>query len=334
MTIKDIAKECGCGVGTVSRVLNNHPDVSEQMREKVLAVVNKHDFVINQNAKLLKIQDRKNIVIIVKGNSNILLNQLLEIIQKRIEQLPYTADVVIIDEYDNEVLNASRIYLERKPLGMIFLGGSPDTYKNNFSKLPVPCIVISNQANNVESSFVSSISTDDEAAAYYATEYLIKKGHKKIGVIGGDLNSSNLSKRRYKGFLKAMQNHSLDFDFTHHYSVAKYSFDSAAHAAAVLTEQYPDMTAIFTMADVMAVGAIRELRNRRISVPDDVSVTGFDGLPLADFYCPRITTIRQQISELAEDGLDTLLRCIEWKIPSSHKLVPFEFVEGESVRSI
>ena len=76
MTIKDIAKESGFAVGTVSRVMNNHPDVSEQTREKVMKVVNKYGFVLNVNAKRLKMQERKTIVIIVKGTSSILLNSL------------------------------------------------------------------------------------------------------------------------------------------------------------------------------------------------------------------------------------------------------------------
>ena len=126
MTIKDIAKECGCAIGTVSRVLNNHPDVSDKTREKVMAVVEKYGFVLNANAKQLKSQERKNLVIIVKGTSSTLLNGLLERIQKMLEPLPYTASVVILDEHDNEGFNATRIYFEQKPLGIIFLGGSPD----------------------------------------------------------------------------------------------------------------------------------------------------------------------------------------------------------------
>ena len=82
MTIKDIAKECGCAIVTVSRVLNNHPDVSDKTREKVMAVVQKYGFVLNANAKQLKAQERKNIVVIVKGTSSPLLNGLLEILQK------------------------------------------------------------------------------------------------------------------------------------------------------------------------------------------------------------------------------------------------------------
>ena len=91
------------------------------------------------------------------------------------------------------------------------------------------------------------------------------------------------------------------------------------------------MTAIFTMADVMAIGAIRKLSDMGYTVPKDISVTGFDGLDIADYMCPRLTTIRQLLNELAERGLDALLDNIERNKPCSHQLVPFEFIAGESV---
>jgi len=138
MTIRDIARECGLGLGTVSRVLNNQPGVKESTREKVQSVVDKYGFVVNQNAKLLKEQGRKSVYLLVKGSSNVLLNLLLEIIQKRFEELPYNASVVVLNEYDNEALQACRICYEQKPLGLIFLGGNPDIYKEDFRKFKFP----------------------------------------------------------------------------------------------------------------------------------------------------------------------------------------------------
>lgn len=334
MTIKDIAKECGFGLGTVSRVINNQPGVSEQTRKAIQAVIDKHNFVLNQNAKRLKELEHKNIVILVKGTSSPLLTGILECIQKQIESLPYTANVVILDEYDNEAQVASRIFYEQKPLGFIFLGGSPDVYKEDFSKIKIPCVVISNQAHDVENCNLSSVSIDDRKAAEFATMQLIQNGHKKIGIIGGDLKSSELTKRRFQGFLDAMKANGLSFDEEKQYAVAKYSFESGASAAKTLLRQYPDMTAIFSMSDVMAIGAIRSLHDEGFSVPEDISITGFDGLPFCDYYCPKITTIRQLKDELANKGLSALLDSMEQQKPSTHTLVPFEFVQGESVKNI
>ncbi|MBQ7752118.1 MAG: LacI family DNA-binding transcriptional regulator [Treponema sp.] len=334
MTIKDIARECGVAVGTVSRVLNNHPDVSEKTREKVLAVVQKHNFILNTNAKQLKEQNRKTIVVIVKGTSSILLNSLLERIQKRIEPLPYNASVVVLDEYDNEAKAANRIYYEQKPVGIIFLGGSPDLFQEDFAKLLVPCVVISNEAQLIEGVRLSSVSTDNFTAAQYSANYLIQNGHEKIGVIGGDLGGSGITQRRYDGFLSAIQRAGLTCDYETAYVTSKYSFEDGAAAAKRLVEKFPDMTAIFAMSDAMAIGASRQLTDMGYKIPDDISIIGFDGISLADFYCPRLTTIRQLSDPLVDEGLRILLDSIENNAPPVNKFIPFEFVQGESVKHI
>ena len=334
MTIKDIARECGVAVGTVSRVLNNHPDVSEKTREKVLAVVQKHNFILNTNAKQLKEQNRKTIVVIVKGTSSILLNSLLERIQKRIEPLPYNASVVVLDEYDNEAKAANRIYYEQKPVGIIFLGGSPDLFQEDFAKLLVPCVVISNEAQLIEGVRLSSVSTDNFTAAQYSANYLIQNGHEKIGVIGGDLGGSGITQRRYDGFLSAIQRAGLTFDYETAYVTSKYSFEDGAAAAKRLVEKFPDMTAIFAMSDAMAIGASRQLTDMGYKIPDDISIIGFDGISLAEFYCPRLTTIRQLSDPLVDEGLRILLDSIENNAQPVNKFIPFEFVQGESVKHI
>lgn len=333
MTIKDIAKECGCAIGTVSRVLNNHPDVSDKTREKVMAVVQKHGFVLNANAKQLKAQDRKNIVVIVKGTSSPLLNSLLEKLQKKLEPLPYTVDIVVLDENDNEATNAVRIYYEQKPLGFVFLGGSPDKYNKEFDKVKIPCVLISNAADNVKTDYLSSVSTDNKDAAYCAASYLIKNGHKKIGVIGG-AGTSDVTRNRYEGFLKAMEEAGLSFDYDKSYVVSKYSMEGGFEAAEKLIKKSPDITAIYTMSDVMAIGAIRKLVDSGYKVPEQISVIGFDGIDLGAYLCPRLTTIRQLSDELIEQGLTVLLDCIENDKGAVHKHIPFEFVEGESVIKI
>ncbi len=334
MTIKDIARESGFAVGTVSRVLNNHPDVSEATRQKVLEVVNKYGFVLNKNAKQLKESGSKTIVVMVKGTSNILFTAMLEIIQKQMENLPYMLSVVLLDEYDNEAYQASRVYYEHKPIGMIFLGGNPERYEDDFIKIKVPCVLISNQAHNVENGNVSSVSTDDTQAATFINDHLIKNGHTKIGVIGGNIDNSEISMRRYNGFMESMKKAGLSFDFDKAYVTTKYSFEGGATAAKQLIEQYPDLTAIYTMSDVMALGACRQLADMGYSVPEQISIVGFDGLPISEYYNPRLTTIRQSTENLAINGVEILIDSIENDAPSQHKLMPFEFIDGQSVRKL
>ena len=131
-----------------------------------------------------------------------------------------------------------------------------------------------------------------------------------------------------------MERHGIEFDYEKSYVSAKYSYEGGAAAARALMLQNPDVTAVFTMSDVMAIGAIRSLTDSGYSIPEQISVIGYDGLSVGGYFIPRLTTIRQNESELADGGLNILLDCIERKAASVHKLIPFTFVEGESVRHL
>ena len=338
MTIKDIAKECGYAVGTVSRVLNRNPNVSPEAREKVMSVVNKYDFVLNNSARLLKSQRSHTIAVILKGTSTILLNNLYGIIQGRMENLPYLLRAVVIDEYDDEVAAANRVMFEQRPVGIIFLGGNPGDHPEELRKITVPSVLITNSMDKDDFPLVSSVTTDDVAGAECCARYLIENGHKNICVIGGDLESSSINVKRYRGFQNAMEAAGLPFDYEKSYHISKYDYGDGAKAAKALLQKNPDLTAIFTMSDLMAIGACRQLADMGLRVPDQVSVTGYDGNIVTEYYTPRLTTIRQDETALAIRGLDILLERIgqdaeatQEPLPPVQEKLPFSFVQGESV---
>lgn len=132
MTIKDIARESGYAVGTVSRVLNNRPDVSEKARKRVMEVVEKYNFRLNNNAKHLKQQVSSGIVIIVKGSQNMLFAAIVERLQKLIEERDYAFLIYYIGEQDNEVEQAWQICRERHPSGILFLGSDLEFFREPF----------------------------------------------------------------------------------------------------------------------------------------------------------------------------------------------------------
>ena len=99
-------------------------------------------------------------------------------------------------------------------------------------------------------------------------------------------------------------------------------------------KKYPDLTAIFAMSDVMAIGAIRKLDDMGYKVPDNISIIGFDGIPIGEYYRPRLATIKQQVDLLADEGLNILLDNIERNASPHNKFIPFEFIKGESVRQL
>ncbi len=334
MTIIDIAKESGYSVSTVSRVLNNRKDVSPEAKQRILAIVEAYGFVPNNNAKRLKQTTTKAILVVVKGTLNMLFANIIESVQKMVEDSEYTVGVHYLDEDANEVEEAIRLCRERKPLGILFLGGNPDYFEEEFGNITIPCVLVTTQAEELSFDNLSSVATDDIAAAEQAVDYLIDNGHRNIAVLGGDLQSSHVSRQRCQGYRNSFLKHGLTPDTKRYYEKARFSYDSAYQAMTRLLDKQIPITAVFAMSDVMAVGAIRAICDRGLRVPDDISMIGFDGTMLADYYNPKIVTIRQRYEEIASRSVETLLRMIDLNTPASHELIPFELQNTESVRKI
>lgn len=334
VTIKDIARESGYSISTVSRVLNHRNDVSPDAKRKIEEVVAKFNFVPNNNAKHLKQNNSKAIGVLVKGISNMLFASIVEEIQRMIEKTEYTLVVSYVDEDADEVEQAIMLCRERKPLGLLFLGGNPEHFKKEFARVDVPCVLVSNRANKMNFENLSSVATDDIEAAWCAVDVLFNAGHKKIGILGGNIEKSHTSHQRFRGCKSSFAAHGMELDVEHCYEKVRFSFDSAYRGMERLVAKFPDLTAVFAMSDVMAIGAIRALRDMGYRVPQDVSVIGFDGTTLAEYYNPKIATIKQQYTTLATRSVEILFGQIELKKEPIHEIVPFEFVNGESIREI
>ena len=331
MTIKDIARLSGCGVATVSRVLNDHPDVSDETRRRVMAVVEEQGFQPNNNAKHLKQQASSSIAIIVKGTMNMLFADLVERLQSLLRDAGQDAAVYYLDEDANEVAYALQLCRERRPMGILFLGGDRELFQAAFQGITVPCVQLTNTAGDLGFDNLSSITTDDREASRQAVRFLAGQGHRHIGMLGGNWSCFQIGHSRYLGCLQACQELDLPFDGDRQCEPCRYSLEDGYAAAKVLLDRCPGLTAIFAVSDVTALGAMRALRDLGKRVPEDISVMGYDGITIGQYSLPRLTTVRQDTQQLAERGVDALLRGITRNSPPVHELVPFQLIEGESV---
>lgn len=333
MTIKDLAEETGYSVATISRVLNNHPNVSKIAREEILRAVEESGFQINTNAKQLK-QHAKSILVVVKGTSNEMFGEMLETIQSFVDQTRYPLHVDYMDEDNNEVLRAIQLCREKKPLGILFLGGNSQNFLGDFGKIDIPCVLVSNDASGLPFSNLSSVSTDDRQAARCAMDSLIALGHRKFAIVGGDRTASDTSRLRYEGCLQSFRNHGIDFDENLDYQGVRFSYQDGYNATQQLIANGRQFTALFAVADVMAIGAIRALHNNGLRVPRDVSVMGFDGLPLGSFLVPQLSTVIQSAKTMAWRSVEILIDRIEHGGEAVHECVPFALSQRESTRRI
>ena len=330
MTIKDLAAKTGYAVGTVSRVLNNHPNVSEKARTAILAAVAESGFELNVNAKLLKQTHATCILVIVKGTGNVLFFQMVEQLQASLADSPYSIHVEYMHGADNEVRRAAALARQKQALGVIFLGGNLENFRADYPFLNLPGVLVTNDGSSLGFDKLSSVYVDDRKGARQAVETLISLGHKKIAVIGGHRHYSDISLKRWQGALDAMNAHGLTIDPELDYATVYFSPEGGSTGVTELTRRGREFTALFTMSDLMAIGAIRTLRDQGLRVPEDVSVVGFDGIPLGEYHIPRLTSVDQPAVAMAQRGLQMLLDAIENGTPARHEAVPFTLLYRES----
>ena len=314
LTIKDIARISGCSVSTISRVINDRPDVRPETKEHVLKVMREAGFVPNTNARQLKIQQSRSLVFVVKGTRNLFFSDFLVQLQRAATLYGYNGIVSYLDENANEIDAAEKILREIKPKGMIFLGGSVANFKKGFANITVPSVLTTLVSDELDFPNLSMVGVDDRAAAYTAVDYLIQQGHRKIAVLGGPVTSYPSVMRR-EGAQQAMQDAGILFS-DKLYGLSNYDFESAYHAVNSLLARRADFTALFAMSDVIALGAIRALASAGLRVPEDVSVIGFDGITMSRYCVPVMTTIVQPSEQIALQSIELLVRQIEHGTPA------------------
>ncbi len=330
MTIKDIAKIAGVGVSTVSRAINGHPDINAETKERIFKIIAENNYSPNNNAKNLKQSSGKSVLMLIKGNMNMFFSAVSEHISKSTLNTDYTFSVQYLSEHDNEVAEAIKIFREQKPIGIIFLGADLENFNNDFYEITVPCVVATVNAKELEFKNLSSVSINDFEAGKKAIDYLFEQGHQNIGIISGDFDTSNPSQLRYAGIKHSFMAHGQDIKNIPH-EKSSYSCESAYEAVMALIQKKPEITAVFAMSDVMAMGAIRAILDSGKKVPEDVSVMGFDGIELSSYYNPTIATMEQPSEKIASLSVRLITDMIENGTEGSHLQLRATFKSGSSI---
>lgn len=336
MNIKDIAKLAGVGVSTVSRVLNNHPDVKKETRDKVLEVIKEHNYVPNNSARILKSNNMKHIGVLVKGVFNPFFSEMLKIIEMHINQIGYT--MILHHYYDQNDLSSSEAEVlvsfikEKRLQGVICLGGNFEGVREeSFEGLDVPIVLTSVDSSiEISSNLFSCVGIDNEKAAYEATNYLIQKGHKHIGMILGDEFDAGVSNRRAIGYMRALEENHIPINKAY-ITLGGYDFEPAYESVKKLLSEEEHITAIFAISDIMAIGAGKAIIDLGYKIGEDISILGFDGLDFGKYYNPALTTIKQPQRQMAYDSINLLVQLIEKKCENQRCVLETKLVERMSV---
>lgn len=274
------------------------------------------------------------ILIIVKGHLVSLFDMLLNQIQSQLENSGYTAGVHFADDHEDEVQFAYELSMELEPSGIIFLGGNAENFQTSFHQITIPCVSCTLDAEPLEFDNLASVSVDDFASGKIGLDYLFSKGHTKIGILTKAVEESYSSQLRLMGAQKSYRKHDVTYDIDYVEQCNSFTMQEGYTAATKLIERHPDITAIFAAADIVAIGAMRAIVDKGLSVPGDISVLGFDGIDLTDFTIPRLTTLVQPIEKIGMISVALLLRMITEDYESDHIHFTAEILEKESIKEI
>ena len=336
MTIKDIAKQCCVSVSTVSRVLNDKPDVSDDVRRKVQAAIEACNYIPNDSARILVRTKSEAIGLVVRGVSNPFYTDIIQAIEQTVTDAGFSLVMQQIPSCADEVQRAAVMEREKRLQGIIFLGGRFDYTPEDLAMLNVPfvCCSYSNQYGTLRTGEYSAVSIADEATAQQAVEHLYDHGHRRIAALICRPDDQSISQLRYQGYCKALESHGIPLD--EELVMCAGSFDIRAAYAAVSERlrQGAEFTALFAIADSMAIGAMRALRDAGRAVPEDCSVIAIDGLELSAYIEPPLTTLCQPMEEMGRRSAQILLGMIRGHGAHCCEVLPTQLREGRSVKSL
>lgn len=337
VTIREIAKLCGVGVSTVSRAINNHPDINPVTKQMILDTIKEYNYIPNNSARNLKRSDSNTIAVLIKGISNPFFAEMIQVFEREITSKKYTFVLQHVEEFEDEVDVAIQLEKEKRLKGIVFLGGFSSHSTEKLSQLTVPFVISTVDTSNLDES-VAAVTVDNVRESRRMVEHLIQIGHEKIALLAACKDDASIGSARLKGYRLALQGKGLTFDeqlvMWTEADIPTYSMENGYALTRRLLESGTAFSCIYALSDSMAIGACKALFDAGKKVPEDCSVAGFDGLPIAHYYEPSITTMRQPRKEMAEATIKLMFDLIGEKPVRMKQVFAAELMEGKSTKRI
>lgn len=335
-TIKDVAKKAGVSISVVSRAFNNYPDINVNTRQRILDIAGELNYSPNIVAKNLSSKKHKTIGLIASGifKENVKDTISFEVfkgVYSSVEENEYELSVFLIDSFKQKQKSYTQFCLDRKIGGTILQGiRTDDRYFRELMNSNIPCVMV-DVIPQVENRLIGSVTSDNRGASKEIATYLIKNNHKKIVVMAGT-HETYVNSERLKGTKDAFEEYGIDLPDE---DILEANFsEQEAYQMAKQYLQVKQPTAFICYSDLMAIGVMKAVQEAGLTVPDDISVTGFDDLLISDFTQPRLTTVRQDFYEIGTQSALLLQQLMEGKAEKKQVFVDHEFVERDSVKKL
>lgn len=324
LTIKEIARIAGVSPSAVSIVLNGRKGVSKDTRRKISELVDKLQYAPNPSSRRLIFNKTNNIALLFKKSvhplDHLFYSELSSAIINECEKRGYNL-VFTSAHIENNSVQLSNVIRSHDVDGIILYGDIDPLIANALDQFPIPRVLVDTHSNRDAELCVSA---DYEAAAYFTAKHLIGLGHTKIAFIGNHA-LQNHHKQTFSGFRRAVEEKDIHIP-VNWIRFEAYDEQKAAECMDEILRGSSHPTAVFCSADIYAIGTMRSIKDHRLRIPDDISVTGIDDILLSQYTEPALTTARIDKKEMGRLAIDLLIKRIEGEAASSTMIIPDNLV--------
>lgn len=326
-TIHDVALDANVSPTTVSRYINNRIELPPATAARIDAAIAKLDYRPNLLARRLSTGRTEAIGLVIPEIREPFFAELASAVEDEADRHGYTIFMSSTrSDRQREIASLNRLH-DRHVDGLIMMTNTPDD--GTLAALVGRrrnVVLIDEDMPGVQ---VPRVFVENELGAYVATRYLIAAGHERIAYIGGPTGLYSVEQRR-AGFLRAMQEAGLEV-YPEHLAGGSFAPEFSRQATLAFLTTHPAPTAIFGSSDYIVIGIIRGLKQAAVAVPSQMSVVGFDDMPLTELFNPPLTAVRQPVEALGRHGFQALFSLLNGDQPDMLTMLPVELIERESV---
>lgn len=332
VTIYDVAREAGVSMATVSRVVNNNPNVKPQTRKKVFEAIERLGYRPNAVARGLASKKTTTVGVVIPDISNTIFSELARGIEDIANMYHYNIILCNADKKKDKEIRVINTLLEKQVDGLLFMGGAvTDEHLQAFKTSSVPIVLCATKDDN---NAFASVDIDHEQAAFDAVNLLIQNGHRNIAMISGTLQDPANGFARYQGYKRALE--AAEIPLREDYvRIGNYRYESGLEVAKHFLELSERPTAIFAATDEMAIGAMHTLLDSGLRVPEDVSVISVDNIRMASMVRPQLTTVAMPMYDIGAVSMRLLTKLMNKETKDASELMqvilPHELIHRNSV---
>lgn len=313
MKMKDIAKQAGVSTATVSNVINgNHHKVSEDTLKKIQQIIEDNEYKPNATARSLALKESKIISAVVANMGeeedfamSPYNSEVLALLERYVRKQGYYLMIRVVKKCKEVIPISSAWNVD----GIVLLGANIEEIEEIEASLKVPTVYLDSSIENMN---ITNVGIDDYRGGFMAARYLLGKGHKSIAFAGPDINSSEVIMERYRGFCDACKERQVEITDENLFA-SPTIFEDGIELGQQIAFSAKKFTAVAAMSDILAAGIIEGLRISGLSVPEHISVMGFDNLPMCVYTNPKLTTISQNLEEKVKRAGEYLFYMIDKK---------------------